>query len=307
MADSQRVLLLVFSGIFGLLVGSFLNVCIFRLPRNCMSVARGRSKCPRCRKEIAGYDNIPVVSWIALRGRCRNCRAPISPRYALVELLTGGLFAWAAWVQLFDPTLALPWQRIALYAVQCYLLGAILVSTFIDLDFEILPDEINYSGVVLGLAAGAAIPQVLFPALRPGSWLGWAPPVLAPHVAGLAQSALGALLGGGIIYATGVLGKILFRRRIRELRLDSAMGGGDVKYLAFLGAFLGVEGIGLVFLVSVVTGALFGIGKLVLRRGLGKVPFGPFLSLGAVGVLFARPQIIAGLQAYLNLFRRGQE
>src|SRR5262245_39570558 len=144
--DDRRLLYLIFAGAFGLIVGSFLNVVIFRLPRACMSIAGGRSRCPGCRRQIAWYDNIPVLSWIVLRGRCRTCREPISARYALVELLTGALFAWAAYVQLY----VAPGEdvhRVTVFAIQAYLISAIVAATFIDIDFQILPDEINYSGV----------------------------------------------------------------------------------------------------------------------------------------------------------------
>src|SRR5882672_3990704 len=103
MSHSQVGVLFVFSGILGLLIGSFLNVCIFRLPRNCMSIVKPRSRCPKCLNWIAWYDNLPVVSWTLLGGKCRHCRNPISIRYTLVELLTGGLFMWAGWRTLGGP------------------------------------------------------------------------------------------------------------------------------------------------------------------------------------------------------------
>src|SRR5262245_62186230 len=118
MSPEQRLVLLVSAGVFGLLVGSFLNVCIFRLPRECMSIVKPRSRCVSCRTFIAWYDNIPVFSWLVLRGKCRRCGARISPRYAAVELLTGLIFLWAAYVQLYEPTLAREWQRAVWFGVQ---------------------------------------------------------------------------------------------------------------------------------------------------------------------------------------------
>jgi leader peptidase (prepilin peptidase)/N-methyltransferase len=324
MDESRRFLFVIFSGAFGLVVGSFLNVVIFRLPRNCMSISAGRSKCPSCRTLIAWYDNVPVASWLVLGGKCRTCGVRISPRYALVELLTGALFLGAGYLQLWRPTLDEPVERVTQFVIHAYLIAAIVASTFIDIDWEILPDEINRSGLALGLVAGAGLPAVLFGEVpRTIAWLGWLPDALRPHAWGLVQSVLGAAAGGGSMYAVGVLGTILFRKRVQRLKLDTAMGFGDVKYLAFLGAFLGWQGMGLTFLVSIFVGAAWGVGKALVtlrfdrallerpeRMGfgpvswaMGKVPFGPFLSVGALAVLFAKPWLVRAIQAYLDLFR----
>lgn len=304
MDEGRRQAFVVFAGLFGLTVGSFLNVCIFRLPRACMSIARGRSKCPRCRHEIAWYDNVPVASWIVLGGKCRYCAGPISPRYALIELLTGALFTWAAYAQLYRPTLDEPVQRVTLFVIQCYLVSAIIVQTFVDIDFEILLDEINFSGLAFGIVSAAAFPDVLFGNVRHGRWLEWLPVDLQPHAYGLAQSVLGALLGYGIMRAVDVFGRLVFARKLRQEKMPNAMGGGDWKYLAFLGAFLGWQGVGLLFLVAMAAGALYGIGKFIVTFRMGKVPFGPFLSAGALAVLFARPLLDRGVQAYQDLFSR---
>src|SRR5262245_4244871 len=151
MTPDQRLVLFVFSGLLGLLVGSFLNVCIFRLPRECMSIVRPRSRCVSCRAFIAWYDNIPVFSWLILGGRCRHCRVRISPRYVLVELLTSAIFLWAAHVQLYEGTLRPEWHRAVWFAIQAGLASSLIVCTFIDLEFTILPDEITLSGIVAGL------------------------------------------------------------------------------------------------------------------------------------------------------------
>jgi leader peptidase (prepilin peptidase)/N-methyltransferase len=302
MSPDQQLVLLVFAGIFGLLVGSFLNVCIFRLPRECMSIVRPRSRCVHCRAFIAWYDNIPVASWILLGGKCRRCRAPISPRYAAVELLTGIAFAWAAYVQLYHPMLpSEPWQRGAWFAIQAYLTSALIVCTFIDLEFTILPDEITKSGIVLGLVAGAAAPVIYF--FTGPEWGGWnlvEPPGLhliareetRSAVKGFATAALGAIAGGGSIWLVGLLGKLLFRKE--------AMGLGDVKLLAFLGAFLGPRSVLAGFFVAVLLGALFGIGKFVVHRRMGYVPFGPFLSAGALAMVFAGRQIWSLFDLYIK-------
>lgn len=287
MSDSQRIVLLVFSGVFGLLIGSFLNVCIFRLPRNCMSLVKPRSRCPKCLHLIAWHDNIPVASWLALGGKCRHCRAPISPRYLLVELLTGALFLYAGWRQLYAPGPAGP-ERAILFAVHASFLGAMIVCTFIDLEFRILPDEITLPGVVLALAVSGFFPELIHPAGPPVG-------VKVPFLSGLLASAWGAFVGGSSIYLVGVFGKILFRKE--------AMGLGDVKYMAMAGALLGWRGVLLTFVLACLFGSLYGIGKLVAVRRMGYVPFGPFLSLGALSMLFWSRWVDAGIRKYMDFCR----
>jgi leader peptidase (prepilin peptidase)/N-methyltransferase len=304
MAENQLLVLWVFSGLFGLVVGSFLNVCIFRLPRNCMSIVKPRSRCPKCLNWIAWYDNFPVVSWTLLGGKCRYCKNPISIRYTLVELLTGALFLYAGHRALYgvhDPS----WPQAVLFALECWLLGAMIVCTFIDLEFRILPDEITLSGVVIGLAASAAFPflhgwsgsvasggSIVVRAFHYLPGHGLPIDIREPHVASLIAGALGAVAGGGSIWLVGVLGKLVFRK--------DAMGLGDVKYMAMIGSVLGWRGVLLTFVLACLTGSIFGIGKYAAVRKMGYVPFGPFLSLGALTMLFWSGLVDDALQAYLN-------
>jgi len=210
MDPRQQTLFFIFSGLFGLVVGSFLNVCIFRVPRNCMSIVAPRSRCPKCLNWIAWYDNFPVLSWCILGGKCRHCRNPISVRYTLVELLTGGLFLIAGWRALYG--VAHPgWPQAVGFAVEAWLVSALIVCTFIDLEFRILPDEITLSGAAIGLVASAVFPflhggtgleAVPGDIVRPFPWypghgLPW--DLREPHLASLAASAAGALAGGGSI------------------------------------------------------------------------------------------------------------
>jgi leader peptidase (prepilin peptidase)/N-methyltransferase len=297
MSESQRTILLAASGALGLIIGSFLNVCIFRLPRNCMSLVRPRSRCPKCLSPIAWYDNVPVASWIVLGGKCRSCRARISPRYALVELLTGALFFYAGWRQLSVATAAGP-ERAVTFAFQAAVVSSMIVCTFIDLDFRILPDEITIAGTVVVVAASALFP-FLHPALPPPRGI-----LSDAHVGAAAGSLLGALTGAGVIYGVGVLGKVLFRRRIARLGQTEAMGFGDVKYMAMIGAVLGWRGVLLALVVACVGGALFGIGKLIVMRRMGYAPFGPFLSMGALAMLFWAPTVEAAVRAYMNWVNR---
>ncbi|MHC4607636.1 MAG: prepilin peptidase [Planctomycetota bacterium] len=281
----------VTAGVFGLLVGSFLNVCIFRIPRNCMSVTKSRSRCPKCQALIRWFDNLPLVSWIALGAKCRRCGAPIPLRYPAVELMTGLFFAYAAWrCMTMEPSMSWVLQA-AFFAVHVFVLGAMIASTFIDLDFQILPDEITISGVIIGLVVSAGIPEWHD---RMGS--GLATDLIGnAHLRGLVSGALGALVGGGVIYVVGVVGKLAFRKE--------AMGGGDVKYMAFLGAFLGWKAVLFAFLIACLYGSVFGIAKLVAVRRMGYVPFGPFLSMGVATMLFFSTFVFSLWQEYLKIFQ----
>jgi leader peptidase (prepilin peptidase)/N-methyltransferase len=300
MDGPQRQALWVFSGLLGLLVGSFLNVVVFRLPRNCMSVRGPRSRCPGCSTRIAWFDNIPVLSWILLRGRCRSCRAPISPRYAGVELLTGLLFLWAGARALYWSPQPGSGPQVLRFAVEALFVSVLVACTFIDIDFRILPDEITIPGTVLALGISAA-----FPFLHPeaGSLLlpGTSLTLRDPHLVSLAAAAVGALAGGGTLYGVAVLGKILFRKRIEALGETEAMGLGDVKYMAMIGALLGWRGVLLTLVLGCLLGAVFGLVRGLLTRRLGTVPFGPFLSAGALGMLFLEPWVTRGMNAYMDL------
>lgn len=257
-----------------------------------MSIVRPRSRCTNCLKLIAWYDNFPVVSYLLLGGKCRHCRRRISPRYMIVELVTGAIFAYAAWVQIYRT--AGPWSdRAVWFAVQAYLSSALIACTFIDLEFRILPDEITLSGIVLGLACGAAFPFLFRGALPIDRWV-----VLRdPHVRGAVASVLGGLVGGGMTWMVRVVGERIYKRE--------AMGFGDVKLMAFLGTFLGWKGIFFTFLLGCFAGALYGVGHWLVRGKIRnvQVPFGPFLAAGAMAMVFFAPQIDGLITAYLNLFR----
>jgi len=315
MSQSQLTVLFVFSGVLGLVIGSFLNVCIFRLPRNCMSIVKPRSRCPKCLTWIAWYDNLPVISWVALGGKFRHCKNPISIRYTLVELLTGALFlgiGWRAIYGLSDPAAV----RVERFAVDAWFVSALIICTFVDLEFRIIPDEVSLSGVVIGLAAAAAFPSLygsdvpvlvreprglvskLVYCLHHNFALPWTPG--EPHLAALAGAVAGMILGSGSVYAVGVMGKIVFRRRIKAAGEEVAMGFGDVKFMAMVGAVLGWRGVLLTFLIACLCGSVFGIGKLIVKRQMGYVPFGPFLAFGALTLLLIPDQVDAALRAYLN-------
>jgi leader peptidase (prepilin peptidase)/N-methyltransferase len=353
-----------FAFVLGAVVGSFLNVCIYRMPLNLSVNNPRRSFCPHCKQQIPWYRNLPLISWLALRGQCANCKAPISFRYFGVELLTALLFL-AVWLKCWDEAqylLALPYW---------ILLSLLIVATFIDFDHFIIPDEITWGGTGAGIVA-----SLLFPALMGEETL----------LRGLLWSGIGAATGYFTLRAVVELGKIAFgKKRIalapaapftwkrdgddadfqvgedkmrwsdlfsresdrlvlqckkaeiagkqhgetslvffynrvlvagetHELdHLDSlsgiatevvipreAMGLGDVKFIAAIGAFLGWKAVFFTIMAASVIGALVGVTTILLRKRewSAKIPFGPYLALGAVIWLFVGPQLV---EWYLNL------
>jgi len=252
-------MLYLISIIFGAMVGSFLNVCIFRLP-NEESIIWPGSHCPHCKKPINFYDNIPLVSYFLLRGRCRYCKGSNSLQYPLVEGITAlsSLFL----VIKFGPSLS--------YLVYFTFVSALIVITVIDLYHQIIPDVISLPGIGVGLLVSLIIPQITF-----------------------SNSLIGVLLGGGSLFLVATLYQWLFKRE--------GMGGGDVKLLAMIGAFLGWKAVLLTILLSSLIGSVTGILMMVVKGKDFKyaIPFGPFLSLGAVISLFYGEEIVRWY-LYLN-------
>jgi leader peptidase (prepilin peptidase)/N-methyltransferase len=296
MAQSISVIPFFFF-LFGLIIGSFLNVCITRIPEG-LSVVSPSSRCPRCLAPIKAYDNIPVLGWIFLRGKCRNCGLAISPMYPLIELTTGLLFL----LTYYEFGITIPTFKWLLFA--CLML--ILIVT--DILYRILPDAITWTGFGMGLAFATRIP----PANAVDAYIAdvW---IHEHHVplaaAGVINALLGAAVGAFFLWAAAALYKLV--------RKHEGMGMGDVKMMALVGAFLGVRGAFLTILFGTLLGSIIGIILLLSlylsgwkaklaeraqRRGLGKLnalrwtlasqyhlPLGTFLGLAALFVVYAVP------------------
>ena len=232
----------IISIIFGAIVGSFLNVCIIRLPTEESIITPG-SHCPHCKSPIKFYDNIPMLSYFILKGKCRHCNEPISFQYPLIEGLTafGSLIIFMR----FGPSLS--------YLFFFSFVAALIVITVIDLYHQIIPDAISIPGIGVGLLGSLIIPYITF-----------------------FNSMIGILVGGGSLFLVATLYQWLFKRE--------GMGGGDVKLLAMIGAFLGWKSVILTILLSSFIGSIVGIAIMLLKGKDFKyaIPFGPFLSLGAV-------------------------
>ena len=307
-ADWQPFLPIVLPGLFllGLIFGSFLNVCIYRMPQD-LSIVKPRSACPNCGSPIRAYDNIPVVSWILLRGRCRDCKVPISSRYAVVELLVAILFM-GSFLRF----------GLALEAVKACVLGFLLIGLILtDADCHLLPDGLTLTGLLLGLVFSWFEPvdnfftQMLRSPLLAGSW----------RVASLIDSLMGAAVGAAFIYGAGLL--------YLKWKGVEGMGFGDVKLMAMIGSFLGMRMTILIIFVAAVAGSLFGMALIVvvwrkrLRRRLQRgrespntarqrawrsakllyrqfeIPFGSFLGSVALVMLFYGDDL---LRWYMRLF-----
>jgi len=345
---------------FGCIVGSFLNVCIYRMPLE-LSVVSPPSHCPHCKYAIPFYLNVPLLTWLALKGRCKNCGAPIAPRYFIVELLTGLTFL-ACWLT-FGPRSA------GLALVYCLFLAGLIVATFIDFEHFIIPDEITLGGVVAGLVL-----SFFLPALHE----------VRTNGRGMLQGVVGAIAGAAIVYGVLRGGKLLFGRqkvklpgettivfsesalclpekeipydelfyrasdtivfqartlelvdrgyanaKVRlspaRLRIDEediapetvahleavcselvlpreAMGLGDVKFMAAIGAFLGWQAVVFTLVVASMIGAAYGGVMVALRKQewSGRLYFGPFLSLAATVWVFSGPRLVAWYLQFSN-------
>lgn len=245
----------------GACIGSFLNVCIYRIPAE-VSIVRPSSRCPQCGNPIRWWQNIPILSWVFLRGKCASCKVKISVRYLFVEALTGLLFLKIFMIFAMQPATLVFWIFAA----------ALVTLTFIDLDHQIIPDVISLPGIVIGFATVS---------LTPLSW---------------SNSLIGIILGGGSLWLIAIVYEFFTK--------NEGMGGGDVKLLAMIGAFLGWKAILPVIFISSCLGTIVGVPLMLRQHAGGKlaIPFGPFLSAAALIWLFWGKTL---LHWYLGLFING--
>jgi len=257
----EQLILAGFIFIFGAIVGSFLNVVILRLPDPQASIVFPSSHCPGCQSKIRWYDNIPILSFILLRRRCRTCKNLISWQYPVVEAIMGGLSL--ALFAKFSLSLA--------YLIYLPFAAGLLVIIFIDLRHQIVPDVISLPGIALGFFCSFFNPLV--------NWQ---------------DAAIGILCGGGSFYLVA-LGYYLITRR-------EGMGGGDIKLLAMIGAYLGWISLPFVVFSSALLGTIVGIGAMVQQGKGGQtvIPYGPFLAIGSYLFLFFREEILLALRWYIG-------
>jgi len=237
--------------ILGMILGSFLTVCVHRIPKG-QSIVAPRSRCPKCGVQIRWNDNVPLISFLWLRGKCRDCHTSILPRYPIIELANGLGYLLMVW------RFGFTWSTV----VYAGLFSVFLVVTWIDWDHKIIPDVITLPGIVIGFLCASL--------LLPTGWV---------------NSLVGILVGGGVLLAIAWVSPYLFGKE--------GIGGGDIKFLAMVGAFLGWQQALLTLMVGSVVGAFIGIGLLaakVLQKGQ-YIPFGPYLALGALIAVLWGPEI----------------
>jgi leader peptidase (prepilin peptidase)/N-methyltransferase len=246
------ILLLLLVFVLGAVIGSFLNVCIYRIPAG-ESIVYPPSRCPACGSAIRWYQNVPILSYLLLRGKCAACGVRISASYPLVEALTGALFVLVFLCFGLHGATLVYW----LFA------AALVAITFIDLDHQIIPDVISLPGIVVGFLCSFAVP-----------WISWT------------DSLLGILAGGGSLYLVAVGYELLTRKE--------GMGGGDIKLLAMIGAFLGWKAVLPIVFISSLMGSLVGVPVMLITKADSKlaIPFGPFLAAAALFYLFWGPALI---------------
>jgi len=248
-----EIISIVVLSLLGLIVGSFSNVCIYRIPRN-ESIIYPASHCPKCCSNILPKDNIPILSYILLKGRCRNCKSKISIQYPVVEFLSGFIYLIVYLIY------GLSIQTL----IYIILSSALIIIAFIDLNEQIIPDVISLPGIVIGFILSFFVPYISF-----------------------VNSALGVVVGGGIILIIGLGGSMIYKKE--------AMGGGDVKLAAMIGAFLGWRYIIISLFLGFFLGALIGIILIVtkIKKREDVIPFGPFIILGSFITLLWGKQIIS--------------
>ena len=255
--------ILAAAALLGAIIGSFLNVVILRLPEPDQSIVFPASHCPKCRSPLQWYENIPILSFLFLRGRCGHCGTSISWQYPLVELLMAVITA----------AISHKFQFSLVGAGYFIFSAALLVIIFIDIRLQIIPDVISLPGIVLGVVFSLVNTSV--------TWQ---------------DSLIGLFAGGGVLYALALLYTIL--------RKIDGMGGGDIKLLAMIGAWLGWQSLPFVILASSMTGSIFGLIAMQRQKlgGQTRIPFGPFLSFAALFYVFYSEKILY----YFNLYLSGQ-
>lgn len=255
--------------IFGSIIGSFLNVCIHRMPQS-ESVVWPRSHCPHCKRRIPGYDNIPFFSYMLLKGKCRYCKQKISLRYPLVELISALAFVF------FFSRYGLSYDFFVYTLFACLL----IIATFIDIKHRIIPDEISVGGLIVGFILSSIRGINLSP--------------LSFSFKPVFNSFLGIIIGGGIIWTTGALFDLVYFKLLKRPPIQGeteSMGGGDVKLLAMIGAFLGWQRALLTFFVAPFFGLIIGVINLLIKKDH-TIPYGPFLALAALLSIFWANKII---------------
>lgn len=301
--------------LFGSFVGSFLNVVVYRLPRNCLSINKPkRSFCPSCKTQLKWSDNLPIIGWVILRGRCKYCDVKFGARYPMVELLTALLFAFAAWRVLYaDGNIAGdPLSWLTLLHVLC-IIGVLLPWALIDFDLTYIPDRLTFAPLIVfvpfaahwraldfglsGSTAGSGIETAADVSARSITHLLFGfEPLWLNSVASAVLAGLAAMVA---LFLMGKFFNVIFRARVEEMGGES-MGGADIKLMLLLGVMLGWPKLVAAFFVAIFFGAIIGGAQLILKKQHG-TPFGPYLALGAITAALVSPWLRGLYDWYMGL------
>ena len=279
----QEVLIQLWVFGLGLVIGSFLNVCIYRIPEG-LSLLWPASKCVNCSKRVVWYDNIPVLSYLFLKGKCRHCQHKISALYPITEIVTGIVF-----LSLFHSVLMVKGDLICAYIFYLIFCCLLIVGSIVDLKLYIIPNEITYTGLILAPIAGL----LCVGSRNLNSAQGYFDNSVNQWMASLQTTMIGVFVAGGMIYLCGVIGKLVFRK--------DAMGFGDVKLMGVIGGFIGWKLAVATFFLAPFFGLLFGIPRLISKRGK-MIPYGPFLSLAAFICLLFQDVTLGIIDNYLDVY-----
>lgn len=270
--------------ILGLMIGSFLNVCIYRIPKG-KSIVTPRSFCPNCNTFIKWYDNVPVLSYLILWRRCRICKVKIPLRYPLVELLTGYVF-----IQLYYIVIQQRHESLWVFVAYVVLCCALIISAFVDLDLCIIPNEITFTGIPL-----AVILSVIYPGLHDAHHTLRNFSMVGIHrLDALIASVIGMLVGGGLVLVCCIVGKALLKK--------DAMGYGDVKLMCMIGGFVGWKLSVTTFFVAPFFSLLMAVPVLIFKKSH-LIPYGPFLSLAALVCILLQDYFIKWINLYIGIFQ----
>jgi leader peptidase (prepilin peptidase) / N-methyltransferase len=305
--------------VVGSFVGSFINVVVYRLPRNCLSINRPkRSFCPACKTQLKWNDNLPIIGWALLRGRCRYCGVKFSIRYPAVELLTASLFALAAWRVLYaDGNLAGEWQAWLTVLHIAVIVSVLLPWALIDFDLTYIPHKLTFGPLLVFVPFAAHYPALSWGLgtwfSQPGMFDTAPPRTTADHVPHLlfqfeplwlnsvASAVLTGLLASLALFLIGKVFNLVFRERVKEIGGES-IHRGDVYLMLLLGVMLGWPKLIAAFFLAIFLGAAIGSVQLLLKRGHG-TPFGPYLAFGTIGAALFMNEVMGIYNWYLNLLQ----
>ena len=279
----QEVLIQLWVFGLGLVIGSFLNVCIYRIPEG-LSLLWPASKCVNCSKRVVWHDNIPVLSYLFLKGKCRHCQHKISALYPITEIVTGIVF-----LSLFHGVILVKGDLVCAYIFYLVFCCLLIVGSIVDLKLYIIPNEITYTGLILAPIAGL----LCVGSRNLNNAQGYFDNSANQWLDSLQVSMIGIFVAGGMIFLCGIIGKLVLRK--------DAMGFGDVKLMGVIGGFIGWKLAVATFFLAPFFGLLFGIPRLISRRGK-MIPYGPFLSLAAFICLLFQDVTVGIIDNYLDVY-----